>query len=193
MASWVQLSITALLASSAAAVPLAGHQHHQHSHAKRDGSFQIQVQNNCQASKSVGLFQITPAFDMVSRSGVTNLQPGGTTTIAAPYFDIGMRLSATADQGAAAQWKPQALFEFGYSSYGGNDGTAYNLSLMNGCPLDTGIAVRPSNPACESKSCSPGNCAANQGWTSPTQDSIGSPADTTCYYGPTNFVVTFCP
>ena len=188
-------AIATLLVSTVIAVPRANHQHqHNHEHLKRQGTtFSIQVNNNCGFSKSAGLFQLTPSFQAISMSNVVNLNPGGSTTFQAPYTAIGMRLSGLADQGTAAQFTPQALFEFGYSSYGSEQGTAYNLSLMSGSADDTGIAVYPANPACESKSCSPGNCPADQGWTSPSQDMEGSPADTTCYYGPTNFVVVFCP
>lgn len=48
-------------------------------------------------------------------------------TIAVPFQETGLRLSATADQGCAAQWDPQALFEMGYSEYAGQTGTAYDL------------------------------------------------------------------
>lgn len=30
-------------------------------------------------------------------------------------------------------------------------------------------------------------------WTDPSQANQGSPADTGCYHGPTDFTVTYCP
>ncbi|KAF2478698.1 hypothetical protein BDY17DRAFT_57274 [Neohortaea acidophila] len=192
---FTDLSIAALLASTAAAVPFAGHDHsHRHLHRKQSNgnTFNINVVNSCSSSRSVGLFQITSAFQMLSMSTPVTLQPGENTTVAAPYQLAGMRLSGTADQGTAAQWLPQALFEFGYSAWGSVEGTAYDLSLMTG--TTDGMSVVPANSNCESKSCSsPLDCPVSQAWTNPNQDAIGSPADTTCYYGLTDFDVVFCP
>ena len=70
---------------------------------------------------------------MISKSETVGLDQGGVHSFSAPYGEIGMRLSGTADQPAATQYDPQALFEFGYGSDGaGHDGTAYNLSLFVG-------------------------------------------------------------
>jgi len=100
----------------------------------------------------------------------------------------------TADQGCAAQWNPQALFEFGYSEYAGQSGTAYDLSLMQGSDPSIGLSVNPlgGGPSCPSKSCSPTNCPPGQGWTNPDQVDEGSPGDTVCYQGQQNFEVTWC-
>jgi len=186
------LAVAGMLAGAVTAVPHSHARFHVNARRQSD-SIQITVTNNCGFSQSAGLFQISPGFQMVSMSSATTLNPGDSTTISAPYNAIGMRLSGTADQGTAAQWNAQAFFEFGYSEYDGQSGVAYDLSVMNGSPSDVGIAVQPDNSNCESKSCSPGSCSSDQGWTDPSQDAIGSPADTTCYYGPTNFAVTFCP
>ena len=119
----------------------------------------------------------------------TSIAAGSKGTIAAPYSGIGMRLSATAGDGAAAQWSAQALFEFGYSEYNGIAGSAYDLSVMGG---DVGLAVYPENTECPSKKCTPSDCAPDQGWTNADQVEDGSPADTVCYHGKTNFNVVWC-
>lgn len=150
----------------------------------------ISIQNNCASDLSFGVFSISSSFAMSAIGSSVPIAAGSSGSISAPFSLIGGRLSATADQGTAAQWDAQALFEFGYSSYGGMDGTAYDLSVMGG---NTGVAVYPSNPACPSKVCNPGNCAADQGWTNPDQVNQGSPADTVCYHGKTNFKVVWCP
>ena len=104
-----------------------------------------------------------------------------------------MRLSGHAERGVAGQWNPQALFEFGYSTYGGKKGTAYDLSVMQGSDGNIGIGVYPFNKKCESKTCFPWACDPSQGWTSPGQTDLGSPADTVCYHGKSGFKVVFCP
>ena len=104
-----------------------------------------------------------------------------------------MRLSGHAEWGTGGQWSPQALFEFGYSEYAGQKGTAYDLSVMEGSDGNIGIGAYPHNKKCPSKTCFPWDCPADQGWTSPGQTSIGSPADTVCYHGKTAFKVVFCP
>lgn len=155
------------------------------------GTFQIQVSNNCGTDMQFGIYQITSDFAMNQITAPVNIASGGQGSIAAPYQGVGMRLSGNA--GSADQWSPQALFEFGYSTYGGVSGTAYDLSVMAGSDPATGIAVYPENPQCPSKVCSPGACAAGQGWTNPNQAAAGSPADTVCYHGKTNFRVVWCP
>ena len=179
------------LALSATAVPFAGpHHQHKHLHAARDDTFEIDVQNNCGSDLSFGIFQVDSSFNMNAITSPVSIAAGSSGSIAAPYQGIGMRLSATADGGAAAQWNAQALFEFGYSSFNGQDGTAYDLSVMGG---DVGVSVQPDNTACPSKICTPSDCSADQGWTNPDQVDVGSPADTVCYHGKTNFQVTWCP
>ena len=190
------LVLAGALALAANAVPLAGHSHHQHLHTKRDDTFNIHVLNSCPDTKSFGLFQIDGSFNMNSMSDPVSVTSGQQATIPASFTAIGMCLSATADQGTAAQWDPQALFEFGYSSYGGQDGTAYDVSLMSGSPADiaTGVAIYPLGPSdCPIKVCTLDSCDPSQGWTSPGQVDAGSPGDTVCYHGVTDFRVVFCP
>lgn len=115
---------------------------------------------------------------------------GSKGSIAAPYQGIGMRLSASAGEGTAAQWDAQALFEFGYSTYNGIAGTAYDLSVMGGT---TGLAVYPANKQCPSKVCTASDSSPDQCWTNADQVDAGSPADTVCYYGKSNFRVVWCP
>jgi hypothetical protein len=143
-----------------------------------ESTFNINVWNNCPFTKQFA--------------------PKQTHTIVAPYNDIGMRLSGHAEWGTDRQWEHQALFEFGYSQYNGQDGTAYNLSLMTGTDLDIGLGAYPisngnGSDQCPSKTCFPWDCPLAQGWTNPDQTKDGSPADTVCYKGKTDFKVVFCP
>jgi hypothetical protein len=161
--------------------------------AARDTTFTLHVRNQCRWVKQVALYQITPSFQMVQRSNPTNINPGQKIDIQAPFYDSGMRLSGHAERGTAWQWNAQALFEFGHSSYNGQDGTAYDLSVMQGSDGDIGIGAWPANGACEGKICFPWDCRPDQGWTNPNQVNQGSPADTVCYYGKTDFTVVFCP
>jgi hypothetical protein len=131
---------------------------------------------------------------MIQKSKPVNIHSGHKHTIHAPFKATGMRLSGHAEWGTAGQWSPQALFEFGYSEYAGQKGTAYDLSVMEGSDADIGIGVYPHDKNCPSKTCFPWDCPADQGWTSPGQTSLGSPADTVCYAGhKTAFKVVFCP
>ncbi|KAK4555209.1 hypothetical protein LTR86_007505 [Recurvomyces mirabilis] len=187
-------------ASLAVAAP---HTHgHSHNHAravapasepeKRDDStFELMVHNNCAEDKTFGLYQINSAFQMSQMSETETVPAGTNSTISAPFSALGMRLSATADKGTAAQWEAQTLFEFGYSAYNGMTGTAYDLSVMQGST--EGIAAYPENTQCESKVCSSLGCALAEAWTDATQVADGSPADTVCYHGVTNFRVVWCP
>lgn len=161
-------------------------------------TFNINVWNNCPFTKQFGLYQITGNFQMLERSKPTNIAPKQKHTFVAPYKDLGMRLSGHAEWGTAGQWKTQALFEFGYSQYAGQDGTAYNLSVIDGSDKDIGVSVYPipngnGSKQCPSKICFPWDCPLNQGWTNPDQTKDGSPADTVCYHGKTDFKVVFCP
>lgn len=185
--------LTSLLALTAAATPI------NNTLVERDsGTFNINVWNNCPFTKQVALYQVTKEFQMVQRSTPTNILPTQKLTIAAQYKDIGMRLSGHAEWGTAGQWKTQALFEFGYSEYAGMEGTAYNLSLMEGSDSDIGLGAYPipngkGSKQCPSKTCFPWDCPLSQGWTKPEQVQVGSPADTVCYHGNTDFKVVFCP
>jgi hypothetical protein len=193
--------LSSLLALTATASPLTNHNKHKHisrSSSSSSDTFQIEICNQCSSTKHFGMYQITSAFQMLERMTPITIDGNGTQTISAPFKDTGMRISAHADKGIAAQWEHQALFEFGYSTYGGQDGTAYDVSIMEGSEDDVGVAVYPTvdGEACEecpSKVCSPGNCAASQGWTQPDQETNGSPADTVCYKGKAAFKVVFCP
>ena len=187
------LILTSSLALAANAVPYHGHGKHHMAHEKRDDTFKIHVLNNCADDKSFALYQIDASFNMAEMSTPKTIAAGMASAIDAPYTALGMRLSATADQGADAQWDPQALFEFGYSEYAGQPGTAYDLSVMEGSPPGIGVAVYPHQSECPTKVCSPEDCAPGQGWTNPDQVNAGSPGDTVCYYGKTNFRVVWCP
>ena len=189
-----------ILASSVAlmanAIPYNSHGRHHFAHQRRGGGddFNIHVLNNCPDDKSFGIFEINSDFQMAQHGNSVDIQAGQAATIKAPYSGLGMRLSATADLGCDAQWDPQALFEFGYTAFMGGEGTAYNLSLMKGTDPSIGLAVYPHESQCAVKSCAdPNNCPLDQAWTDPDQTEDGSPADTTCLYGKTNFRVVWCP
>ncbi|KAK4617148.1 uncharacterized protein CLAFUR5_05275 [Fulvia fulva] len=162
-------------------------------------TFKLHVYNNCSFPKSVAIYQITSDFQMLEKSKPTSLKAKtGKTVIEAPYKALGMRLSGHAEWGTAGQWKTQALFEFGYGEYMGAKGTAYNLSVMEGSDADIGIGGYPiangkGSGTCTSKTCFPWDCPLDQGWTNPDQTEDGSPADTVCYHGKTDFKVVFCP
>lgn len=188
------LIFTSSLALAVSAIPHAGHGHnHMAAHSKRDDTFKIHVLNNCADDKTFGIFQIDSSFNMVEKTSPVSIKAGMARAIDAPYSELGLRLSATADQGCDAQWDPQALFEFGYSDYNGQGGTAYDLSVMEGSDPSIGLAVYPHQSECPDKKCSPSDCPAGQGWTNPDQVNAGSPGDTVCYYGKTNFRVVWCP
>jgi hypothetical protein len=196
-----RLLLSSLLALTApvTATPLTHHKH-KHAHRSSDTSdtFSIEICNQCSSTKHFGMYQITSAFQMLERMNPLTMSSNSTQTISAPFKDTGMRISARAELGVAAQWEHQALFEFGYSEYNGLSGTAYDISIMEGSEDAVGVAVYPTvdGEACEecpSKVCSPGNCAASQGWTQPDQETNGSPADTVCYKGKAAFKVVFCP
>ncbi|KAF2158426.1 hypothetical protein M409DRAFT_71660 [Zasmidium cellare ATCC 36951] len=153
--------------------------------ARGDDTFNIHVWNNCPFPKQIALYQITADFQMVQKSTPSNISPRGHKVIQAPYSALGMRLSGHAEWGTAAQWNHQALFEFGYSNYMGSD-------------KDIGIGAYPipngkGSRTCLAKTCFPWSCPLDQGWTNPDQIKDGSPADTVCYKGKTDFKVVFCP
>jgi hypothetical protein len=187
--------LTSLFALMAAATPIDNTLVQRSS----ESTFNINVWNNCPFTKQFALYQIIyPEYKMIERSTPVNISPKQMHTIVAPYNDIGMRLSGHAEWGTDRQWEHQALFEFGYSQYNGQDGTAYNLSLMTGTDLDIGLGAYPisngnGSDQCPSKTCFPWGCPLAQGWTNPDQTKDGSPADTVCYKGKTDFEVVFCP
>ncbi|KAM0724026.1 hypothetical protein Q7P37_001017 [Cladosporium fusiforme] len=189
-AGWL---LSSLFALTATAIPIDN----SNSLSRRsDDTFNIEIQNNCPSTKHFALYKVTSIFEMLSGSDDSvTLSTNETQTITAPYKDIGLRLSGHAEWGAAGQWKAQALAEFGYSNWSGQDGTAYDVSLMDGCEKDIGLAIYPQTDSddCPKKSCYPGSCDASQGWTNPDQVDDGSPADTVCYHGKTDFKVVFCP
>jgi hypothetical protein len=188
------------LALSSSAIPHAGNSH-QHLHraaapapvpssAAGGDTFDITINNNCGSDMSFGIYQVSASFSMNTISEPVAIPAGSNGTLEAPYQGIGMRVSGSADESAASQWTAQALFEFGYSAFNGIEGTAYDLSVMGG---DNGLAVYPENTQCPSKVCTPTDCALDQGWTNQDQVEDGSPADTVCYHGKTNFYVVWCP
>ncbi|KAK5113005.1 hypothetical protein LTR85_011027 [Meristemomyces frigidus] len=190
------LALTTLLALAASATPIDIT--NSTLVPRATDTFQLRVWNNCHFVKEVALYQITPAFAMVQKSNPTNIQPGKELTINAPFYAKGMRLSGHAEWGTAGQWKAQALFEFGYSTYGSSEGTAYDLSVMQGSDSNIGIGAYPipygkGSKYCPSKTCFPWKCSWSQGWTNPDQVNDGSPADTVCYKGKTDFKIVFCP
>lgn len=162
---------------------------------RRPDTFQIHVVNQCKWTKQVALYQVTGNFQMRQKSRPRNVGAGKSTIINAPFHAKGMRLSGHAEWGTAAQWNPQALFEFGHSTYAGKEGTAYNLSVMQGSDGDIGIGAYPvgRDESCPAKTCFPWDCPPSQGWTRPEQVNQSSPADTVCYHGKTAFKVVFCP
>ena len=189
--------VAASFAALANAVPHAHSHSHRHAHApvvaaRDDSTFDLTVHNNCAASKTFGLYQVSPSFEMIEMSDPVAIESGSSFCLQAPFSAIGMRLSGTADKGCDGQWAAQTLFEFGYSTYLDLTGTAYDLSVMAGSEPE-GIAAYPGTSECESKICSASGCSLAQAWTSSEQEGQGSPADTVCYQGKQNFEVVWCP
>ena len=193
------LALTTFLALTATATPLAPNTINTTLSTRNEPeTFLLEVWNNCHFVKEVALYQLTPAFKMLQKSNPTNIHPGQHLTIHAPFKEIGMRLSGHAEWGTDRQWRAQALFEFGHSTHADVDGTAYDLSVMEGSDGDIGIGAYPSangkgSQYCESKTCFPWDCPHDQGWTNPDQVNLKSPADTVCYHGKTDFKIVFCP
>jgi len=163
----------------------------------RDETFNIHVVNQCHFTKEVAIYQLVD-WKMTQVTTPTNINAGRKQVIAAPFRGTGLRLSGHAEWGVDKQWDAQAMFEFGYSTYAGKEGTAYDLSVMSGIDSDIGIGAYPipngrSSSKCDSKTCFPWDCPLAQGWTNPDQTKNGSPADTVCYEGKTDFKVVFCP
>lgn len=140
----------------------------------RDGNtFNIHVWNNCPFTKQVALYRITSKFEMVQMSTPGDIASKKSKVIKAPYNALGMRLSGHAEWDTDAQWNAQALFEFGYSAYMGQDGTAYNLSVMEGSDGDIGIGAYPVPNGKGSKTCPLKTCFP---WSS-----LKIVADVSCY------------
>ncbi|KAK5116326.1 hypothetical protein LTR85_009298 [Meristemomyces frigidus] len=186
----------------AALTPLAQAQPHAHSHSHRhahaveardDSTFDLTVVNQCDSTKTFGLYQITSSFEMIEMSDPLAIESGKSAVIPVDFAEIGMRLSATADSGLAAQWEAQTLFEFGYSAYSDLTGTAYDLSVMEGVANGDAIAAYPGASECESKVCTTLGCCLADAWSAADQTTDGSPADTVCYQGKQNFKVVWCP
>jgi len=147
-------AVLALAASAANATPLS---YNGTLVARNPGdTFKIHVWNNCKFVKEAAIYSVTGDFKMVQHSKPTNIQPGKMITINAPFHGVGMRLSGHAEWGTDGQWRPQALFEFGYSTYAGQEGTAYDLSLMSGSDPDIGMGVWPKPNGRGSATC--GKC-----------------------------------
>lgn len=155
--------------------------------------FKIHIWNNCPFEKEFAIFRSNDDYTESQYSPGITLQQGQDHIFHPRFHETSMRLSGHAEWGASGQYAAQALFEFGYSTYAGQEGTAYDVSIMPGSDGDIGVGVWPKNGACESKICWPWDCAPSQGWSNPDQYEIGSPADTVCYQGKTDFKVVFCP
>jgi len=194
--STIAAAFIAALTPLAKAVPHAHSHSHRHAHAleaRDDSTFDLTVVNNCPSTKTFGLYQVSPSFEMIQMSDPLAIESGNSAIIPVDFAEIGMRLSATADKGTAGQWDAQTLFEFGYSAFSSVTGTAYDLSVMEGAANGDGIAAYPDTSACESKICTASGCSLADSWTNADQVSDGSPADTVCYEGKQNFKVVWCP
>ena len=201
--------LTGLLALTTHAVPFnttnfhdpraAPKHHHGNGHSgSHPPTFAIHLWNNCGFTKQFATYSVTPSFQMLQHSPTITLAHGKSHILRPHFHAIGMRLAGHAELGVNGQWIPQALFEFGYSSYAGRQGTAYDVSIMEGSDKDIGVGVWPmsnghGSGGCKQFVCWPWNCPPSQGWTDPGQTSLGSPADTVCYEGKTDFKVVFCP
>ncbi|KAF2861346.1 hypothetical protein K470DRAFT_215353 [Piedraia hortae CBS 480.64] len=192
--------ILTLLSLSVNAVPLADARPDQ-LQARDDDTFNLHILNNCPADRQFALYSIGSDFSMKQMSDSVKIGTNETGTICAPYHATGMRLSPNADWSLGDQWKPQSLFEFGYSKMNNVEGTAYDISMMDGCDKAIGMAAWPivddaDDDACPSKVCTQGSCDKSQGWSNPNQvEKINgnSAADTVCYKGKKDFVVIVCP
>lgn len=207
----LSLVLTSLLALTVSALPLnttttedgfiddsvtalearAPKHHKHHKHGKH--TFKLHVVNKCPFEKEFAIYTANEDFQMEQKSHAVTIQPGKSHNFHPHFHAKSMRLSGHAEWVTAGQWQAQALFEFGYSSYAGKKGTAYDASIMPGSDVDIGIGIFPFNKKCETKVCWPDNCDPSQGWTNPDQSDLGSPADTVCYHGKTGFKVVFCP
>ena len=188
--------MTGLLALTATAMPL--NTTSTSTLRPRGDEFRLHVWNNCPWTKQVAIYGVTSDFEMIQHSEPTNIESGHEHIIMAPYYGIGLRLSGHAEWGTDGQWTNQALFEFGYSEYDGKAGTAYDVSIMAGSETNIGLGAYPidngrGSGSCRSQTCFPWYCPPDQGWTNPDQADLGSPADTVCYEGKTDFKIVWCP
>jgi hypothetical protein len=107
--------------------------------AALDTTFNLFVLNKCGWTKSIATYEVTSDFQMIQRSNPQNVAQWETMTIPVDFYSTGMRLSGHAEKGTAWQWNQQGLFEWGYSSYNGQEGTAYDLSVMQGGTEDVNV------------------------------------------------------
>jgi hypothetical protein len=173
---FTELALTSLFALSALASLLTPHAHALRHLQPRDSTFNITVKNSCAATIYPATYSISSSFVMTQESS------GASTNVVTSYTATGMRLSPNGNWPLAQQWNDQPLFEYGYGAFNGVAGTAYDLSLMKyvaTAPDTGGLKVVPANSQCETKTCTPSNCPADQGWTD-TSDG-NSAADTGCY------------
>lgn len=165
-------------------------------------TFRLTITNACPTPRTFGLYRVdqptTAPWTITPHSPPVPLLPGQSQTFLVPYALTGMRLSGHAEWPVAAQWNPQALFEFGFSTFQVNggpwvEGTAYDLSVMDGSEPGVGTSVEPEDGRCWTKRCRPGACAKWEGWTKEgSEKEGGNEADTGCYHGMTNFKVVWC-
>jgi len=181
-----ELVVSSLLALTAMASP--HHHAHRMLHRRDASNFTISVVNNCSHTIHAATYSMSDAFIISQESATHVIEPDCSANVTTNYYGTGMRLSPNANLSLAEQYLPQAMFEYGYSAAMGVAGTAYDISMMG--LVGPGMEVVPANPQCEKKCCTTTSCSIEQGWTSATQ---AWGADTTCYYGQTDFTVTFCP
>jgi hypothetical protein len=122
----LKVLLGALLTFTASATPISAPSNN--SIAAGDTTFNLFVLNKCGWTKSVATYEVTSDFQMIQSSNPQNVAQWETVTIPVDFYSTGMRLSGHAEKGTAWQWNQQALFEWGYSSYNGQEGTAYDLS-----------------------------------------------------------------
>nr|POE82366.1 hypothetical protein CFP56_72514 [Quercus suber] len=173
------LALASLLAIGAIASPIS---------RRQDATFNINVVNSCGNDLNLGVFTLNESGVSQTADTQTVSANGGTATFVADFNAVSQRLS-TMD--VNNQFSAQSLFEFGYSAFGGITGTAYDLSLIGAST--PGMQVVPANSNCETKTCTGSSFPVDQCWTNADQWNIGSPADSTCSFGPTDFTVTYCP
>jgi len=154
-------------------------------------AYNVQVINKCAAVKNMmALQQMSGAIIPLSKS--VSVASGRQTSFSIPFKAKGVKITAHGEY--SNHWQVQSLAEFGYAAGwagGPSAGIAYDVSVMTGS--SEGVTIRPWKAGCQTKSCpNVRSCPADQGWTNPNQSNIGSPADTVCYNGETDFTVTFC-
>ena len=155
------------------------------------------IHNMCKDTKTFAIYQVSQG-QMLLRSSKLPLAYDSNGTLRSSYKLEGVRLSSNGDWPLDMHWSSQSLFEYGYSTYAGLEGVAYDLSMIGDSQELVGIAVQPlengrGSGECPAKICIPGECDPTRGWTHETQEAAGSPADTACFKGSTDFKVTYCP